>query len=119
MNEPRVPVGFTREELGTLLGSLAWVMGALQIMLDRGHADADEEFHDLHDLLAPRLARLVDRVTTARQAARSSPELESEVEAAYTAIRQAFEAWIELTAVDTLSAAVAQRLGTDTGAAAD
>lgn len=108
---PRIPLGFTREELGTLLGTFAWVMGALQIMRDRGHADADEEFHELHDLLVPRLERLVERVSEARRTAPTSPDLEAEVEAAYTAIREAFEAWIELTAVDTLSAAVAQRLG--------
>jgi hypothetical protein len=116
MNEPpRVPVGLSREELGTLLGSLAWVMGALQIMRDRGHAEEDEQFHELHDLLAPRLERLVQRVNEARQAARSTPQLEAEVESAYSAIRRAFETWIELTAVDTLSAAVAQRLGATAG----
>jgi hypothetical protein len=103
-------VGFSREELGTLLGSLAWVIGALQIMRDRGHAVADEEFHELHDLLVPRLEALVERISGAGRATERAPQLAAEVEAAYAAIRQAFETWIELTAVDTLSAAVAQRL---------
>jgi hypothetical protein len=110
MSDDRIRLDLTREETGTLLGSIAWVMGALQIMRDRGHAEADEEFHELHDLLVPRLEALLARVTRARQDAPGTPRLEADLEAAYTAIRSAFESWIELTAVDTLSAAVAERL---------
>ncbi|MEX2229001.1 MAG: hypothetical protein WEB13_05105 [Dehalococcoidia bacterium] len=119
MNDRRIPVGFSREELGTLLGSLAWVIGALQIMRDRGHAVADEEFHELHDLLVPRLEGLVERISGAGRATERAPLLAAEVEAAYAAIREAFETWIELTAVDTLSAAVAQRLAASADAPPD
>ncbi|MBM3140925.1 MAG: hypothetical protein FJZ92_12145 [Chloroflexi bacterium] len=115
MNESRIPFALTREEAGTLLGSLAWVMGALQIMRDRGHAEEDEEFHELHDLLAPRLEALVGRIAAARQAASGAPAVEAKLEAAYSAIREAFETWIQLTAYDTLSAAVAERLEGETG----
>ncbi len=110
MSDDRIPLALTREETGTLLGTIAWVMGALQIMRDRGHAEEDEEFHELHDDLTPRLEALLERIAGARQATSTSPRLEAEIEAAYSAIREAFETWIQLTAVDTLSAAVATRL---------
>lgn len=99
-----------RADAGTLLGVLAWVLGALQIMRDRGHYEADEEFHSLYDELAPRIERLVGQVAVAREASTTRPEFEEGIEAAYADVRRAFEAWIQLTAVDTLSAAVASRL---------
>lgn len=37
------------EGAGTALGAIAWVLGALEIMKDRGHAEGDEEFHDLYE----------------------------------------------------------------------
>ena len=106
-----------RAETGTLLGALAWVLGALQIMRDRGHADADEKFHELYDRLAPRLERLVEQVNAARRASLTRPQFEEGIEQAYAEVRAAFEAWIQLTAVDTLSAAVGQRLASTDEAA--
>lgn len=100
------------ELLGTLLGSVAWVLGALQIMRDRGHAEASEELHDLEEQLTPRLEQLLNDVAVARQAAESDPEseLSHRVEQAYTQVREAFERWIRLTASDTASVAIGQRL---------
>ena len=100
------------ERLGTLLGSVAWVLGALQIMRDRGHAEASEELHDLQEQLTPRLEQLLNDVSVARQAAESDPdsELSHRVEQAYTQVREAFERWIRLTASDTASVAIGQRL---------
>jgi hypothetical protein len=99
-----------RRDAGTLLGALAWVLGALQIMRDRGHYEDDEEFHALYDDLAPRVEQIVGQLVEARQSSITRPEFEEEVEQAYADIRRAFEAWIQLTAADTLSAAVAARL---------
>jgi hypothetical protein len=99
-----------RPESGTLLGALAWVLGALQIMRDRGRADGSNEFDEVYDRLAPRIERLVEQVTTAREGSMTRPEFEEGIEQAYAEVREAFEAWIQLTAYDTLSAAVAQRL---------
>ena len=100
------------ERLGTLLGAVAWVLGALAIMRDRGHAEASEELHDLQEQLAPRLERLLADVAAARAAVEHEPdsELGARVEAAYTQIREAFERWIQLTASDTTSVAIGQRL---------
>ena len=98
------------ERAGTLLGAVAWVLGALQIMRDRGHAEASEELHDLQEQLTPRLEALLNDVALARNAAESDPdsELSHRVEQAYTQVREAFERWIRLTASDTAS--VGQRL---------
>ena len=114
-DQPERPVSLevSRQEAGTLIGALAWVMGALQIMRDRGHAEADEEFHDLHDELMPRLEAALERIGEARQASLTPPQPEQIVEDAYAAVRQAFEAWIQLTATDTLSAAVGHRLDSE------
>lgn len=100
------------ERVGTLLGSVAWVLGALQIMRDRGHAEASEEFHDLEEQLTPRLEQLLNDVAIARQAAEDDPDsaLSHRVEQAYTQVREAFERWIRLTASDTASVAIGQRL---------
>lgn len=99
-----------RPEAGTLLGSLAWVLGALQIMRDRGRADGSNQFDEVYDRLAPRIERLVDQIGREREQSMTRPEFEEGIEQAYADVRGAFEQWIELTALDTLSAAVATRL---------
>jgi hypothetical protein len=110
MSERRIVLALSHEETGTFLGALAWAIGALQIMRDRGYAEADEEFQQLYEVVSPRLEGLVERVGAGRQTGPTSPQLEQELEAAFTAVREAFETWITLTAMDTLSAAVAERL---------
>ena len=100
-------------EMGTLLGGVAWVMGALQIMRDRGHAEASEELHDIEEQLSPRLERLLNDLGLARGAVEGGAdggELGERVEAAYGEVRAAFERWIHLTASDTASVAIGQRL---------
>ena len=100
------------ERVGTLLGAVAWVLGALEIMRDRGHAEASEEFHDLQEQLKPRLELMLLNVAAARQAVEdeADPELGQRVEVAYAQVREAFERWITLTASDTASVAIGQRL---------
>ena len=95
---------------GTLLGALAWVLGALEIMKDRGHADEDERWHELSDALTPRLESLVAALAAMRAAAGDDPAREADVEAAYAGVRQAFESWIQITATDTIVTAIEQRL---------
>lgn len=107
-DDGRISLDLDQQQAGSVLGALAWVMGALQIMRDRGHAEQDEEFHDLHDRLVPRLEQLVDRIALARQAT-DAPRDQTELESAYTEVREAFEAWIQLTAFDTFSAAAGER----------
>lgn len=97
------------DSCGTVLGSLAWVMGALEILKDRGHATGDERWHELSDDLMPRLERIVQAIAGARMAVASEPEMESEVEEAYGRVRDAFERWIEVTASDTVDAALGFR----------
>jgi len=99
-----------REDAGTLMGTLAWVLGALQIMRDRGHAEQDEEFHDLYEQVAPKIERLVEQLNEARRSSMTQPVFEEPIEAAYAQVREAFEAWIQLTATDTLAMAAATRL---------
>ncbi|GMU41326.1 MAG: hypothetical protein AMXMBFR23_21920 [Chloroflexota bacterium] len=108
-----------RPEAGTLLGALAWVLGALQIMRDRGRFEDAEEFETIYQRVAPRIERLLEQVSKAREASMTRPEFEEGVEAAYTEVREAFEAWIRLTAIDTLSAAVAARGDIDLDEVAD
>ena len=100
------------ERLGTLLGAVAWVLGALEIMRDRGHAEASEELHELQEQLKPRLELMLMNVAAARQAVEDEPdsELGQRVEVAYAQVREAFERWIALTASDTASVAIGQRL---------
>ena len=105
-----VHIQFRREDVGTLLGTIGWVLGALQIMRDRGHAEHDEEFHEVYEKLQPKLDRMLEQVNLARRESMTKPEFEAQIETAYTEIREAFEAWIQLTATDTLSMAVATRL---------
>ncbi|MCK9487201.1 MAG: hypothetical protein M0R73_10980 [Dehalococcoidia bacterium] len=105
-----------RPEAGTLLGALAWVLGALQIMRDRGHIEGNDEpseFDEIYQRLAPRIERLVEQVGKAREATMTRPEFEEGVEHAYTEVREAFEAWIRLTAIDTLGAALVAGLDED------
>lgn len=99
-----------RADAGTLLGALAWVLGAMQIMRDRGHAEHDEEFHALYDKIAPKVERLIEQLNEARRSTMTQPRFEAPIEAAYAEVRAAFEAWIQLTATDTLAAAVATRI---------
>ena len=98
--------------LGTVLGSLAWVLGALEIMRDRGHAEGSEELHDLLEGLAPRLEALLADLAQARSAVERESDSEPglRVEESYTHVREAFERWIQLTAADTTSVAIGQRL---------
>ncbi len=105
-----------RPDAGTLLGALAWVLGALQIMRDRGHIEGDDEpneFDEVYNRLAPRIERLVEQVGKARESTMTRPEFEEGVEQAYTEVREAFESWIRLTAIDTLGAALAANLDQD------
>lgn len=100
------------EGMGTLLGAIAWVLGALAIMRDRGHAEGDEELHELQESLEPRLETLLNDLALARGAVEGGAETElgERVERAYARVREAFERWIQLTAVDTTSVAIGQRL---------
>jgi len=105
-----------RPDAGTLLGSIAWVMGALQIMRDRAHAEGEHggtEYDMLYQKLQPRLERIVDQIAKSREASMTRPEFEEGVETAYQEIREAFEKWIQLAALDTLGAAVASHLDED------
>ena len=107
----RLSLGLDGEETGTALGAIAWVMGALEIMKDRGHAEGDEQLHELYDSLIPRLEALVAKVSGARRALGEEDALQREIEDAFQPVREAFEVWIRLTASDTVSVAVDQRLG--------
>ena len=105
-----------RPDAGTLLGSIAWVMGALQIMRDRAHAEGEHdgtEYDKLYQKLQPRLERIVEQVARAREASMTRPEFEEGVETAYQDIRDALKQCIHLTAIDTLGAAVAAHLDED------
>ncbi len=97
------------EACGTVLGTLAWVMGGLEIMKDRGHASGDESLHELSDDLMPKLERLVSEIAGARMAVAADAERDAEVEEAYGRIRVAFERWIRITAADTVEAALGHR----------
>lgn len=106
-----------RQEAGTLLGALAWVMGAIQIMRDRAHAEGEHggtEYDKIYQELQPRLERIVERIAKARMESVTLPEFEAGIEAAYADVRRAFEEWIRLTAIDTLGAAVAAHMDDDT-----
>ena len=64
------------ERLGTLLGAVAWVLGALEIMRDRGHAEASEDSHELEEQLKPRLELMLMNVAAARQSVETEPDSE-------------------------------------------
>lgn len=106
----QIRIAVSGEDAGTLLGALAWVLGALEIMKDRGHAEADEEFHDLLEELGPALNRVVAQVSGGRAAIGPEDPLQTEIEASFAKVRVAFERWIVLTASDTAQAAIGQRL---------
>ena len=110
-----VRIALDGSDAGTVLGALAWVMGALEIMKDRGHASADEEFHDLYDTLTPQLNHVVALVSGGRSAIGPDDPLQAEIDAAYSTVREAFERWIALTASDTAEVALGQRLAAALG----
>ena len=104
---------------GTVLGALAWVLGAIEIMQDRGHAEGDESFHELAEELAPRLTALLAKLAQARAKVEGGADGASRgasVDEAYTRVRSAFETWIELTAIDTTEIAIEQRLASQDSA---
>jgi hypothetical protein len=105
---PHAVVAFDQAQTGTLLGVFAWVLGSLEIMADRAEAVGEPGIVEMNNTLTPRLESLLQTVTRARKRSPITPigQMEPEVEAAYGAIRQAFEAWIELTAFDTAQAAI-------------
>ena len=106
----RIRLALAPEEAGTLLGACAWVLGALEILKDRGHAVEREDLHELHDDLAPAVNRLAALVGGARGALGADGETQEAIEAAFARVRAAFETWIEVTAADTMAAALEQRL---------
>lgn len=106
----QIRLALSGADAGSLLGALAWVLGALEIMKDRGHAESDEEFHDLFDDLGPALNRVVAQVSGGRAAIGPEDPLQAELEASFAKVRLAFERWIVLTASDTAQAAIGQRL---------
>jgi len=114
---PHLLLALDREETGTLLGVLAWVIGGLEIMSDRAEAVGEPKLTALHARLVPRLEAMLKTMNDARQRSPLTPagELEPEVEVAYSEVRQAFEAWIELTAYETAAAAVETRTEGGTG----
>lgn len=105
---PHTVVALNEEQTGTLLGVLAWVLGALEIMADRAEAIDEPSLAEMKTTLTPRLESLLQTVTESRKRSPLTPigQMEPAVEAAYGAVRQAFEAWIELTAFDTAQAAI-------------
>ncbi len=107
------------QDAGTVLGALAWVLGALELMKDRGHAEADEDFHDLFDELGPALNRVVAQVSGGRAALSPEDPLQAEIEAAFAKVRTAFERWIVLTASDTAQVAISMRLAATGDASTD
>ncbi len=107
------------QDAGTVLGALAWVLGALELMKDRGHAEADEDFHDLFDELGPALNRVVAQVSGGRAALGPEDPLQADIEAAFARVRTAFERWIVLTASDTAQVAISMRHAAGGDAPAD
>ena len=119
--QPAVPGGAGRAkayairldatQTGTMLGAVTWVLGALAILRDRGHASGDESLHELADKLEPTLEQLVMELGGTRAAAGINPEREAVVDAAYAQVREAFETWVSVTAADTVQVALEQRMG--------
>jgi hypothetical protein len=106
----RVRLSLAPQETGTLLGACAWVLGALEILKDRGHSQDEEELHTLHDELAPAVNRLAALVGDARAAAVEDPATQAAIEESFASVRDAFERWVRLTAADTMAVALEQRL---------
>ena len=111
--EQPVKLELRRRDAGTLLGALAWVLGALEIMRDRAAAAEDDDAMRMFQLVSPKIERLVEQLGAARNASMTRPEFEAQIEDAFAEVRGAFEAWIEMTAIDTLTAAVTKRIETD------
>ena len=105
-----VRLSLAPRETGTLLGACAWVLGALEILKDRGHSQDEEELHTLHDELAPAVNRLAALVGGARAAAVEDPATQAAIEESFASVRDAFERWVRLTAADTMAVALEQRL---------
>ena len=106
----RLRLALSPEEAGTLLGACAWVLGALEVLKDRGHSQDEEELHELHDELAPAVNRLAALVGGARAAAVEDAATQAQIEEAFARVRGAFERWVRLTAADTMAVALEQRL---------
>ena len=105
-----VRLDLRRREAGTLLGALAWVMGALEIMRDRAAAVEDDDAMRMFQQVSPKIERLIEQLGTARRTSMTRPEFEAQIEEAFSEVRGAFEVWIEMTAMDTLTAAVTKRI---------
>jgi hypothetical protein len=72
-----IHIELQRQEAGTLLGALAWVMGAIQIMRDRAHAEGEHggtEYDQIYQELQPRLERIVERIAKSRMESVTQPE---------------------------------------------
>lgn len=108
-----VRLNLTRRDAGTLLGALAWVMGALEIMRDRATNNDDTSALQMFQQVSPKIDRLVEQLGAARNASMTRPEFEAEIEDAFAEVRGAFETWIEMTALDTLTAVVSKRIETE------
>lgn len=114
---PHLVLALDRRETGTLLGVLAWVMGGLEMMRDRAEAVGEPTLAELHGTIVPRLESMLATMNSSRQHSLllTPGQLEPEVEAAYAEVREAFEAWVELTAYDTAAAAIEANAGDDDG----
>ena len=108
-----VRLSLSRRDAGTLLGALAWVLGALEIMRDRAATAEDDDAMRMFQQVSPKIERLVEQLSAARNASMTRPEFEAQIEDAFAEVRGAFEAWIEMTALDTLTAAVPKRIEED------
>ncbi len=108
-----VRLSLSRRDAGTLLGALAWVLGALEIMRDRAATAEDDDAMRMFQQVSPKIERLVEQLSAARNASMTRPEFEAQIEDAFAEVRGAFEAWIEMTALDTLTAAVTKRIEED------
>jgi len=115
---PHLVLALDRRETGTLLGVLAWVMGGLEMMRDRAEAVGEPTLAELHGTIVPRLESMLATMNSSRQRSLllTPGQLEPEVEAAYAEVREAFEAWVELTAYDTAAAAIDANTADDDGA---
>ncbi|TAJ18530.1 MAG: hypothetical protein EPO65_08790 [Dehalococcoidia bacterium] len=108
-----VRLNLSRRDAGTMLGALAWVMGALEIMRDRATNNDDTAALQMFQQVSPKIDRLVEQLGAARNASMTRPEFEAEIEDAFAEVRGAFETWIEMTALDTLTAVVSKRIETE------
>lgn len=84
-----VRLDLRRREAGTLLGALAWVMGALEIMRDRATAVEDDEAMRMFQQVSPKIERLIEQLGTARRTSMTRPEFETQIEEAFSEVRGA------------------------------